>query len=254
MLPFWCQKCSAILVAAQAVYIQYLEKMGIHSQYIQKVMDAFTAQATIVTDAQQNQITCFHPGAMAQAHNNSIPALDQAPSLGIVSPDATLAMIHHVQRLHDLKIACIFDPGQMLPTFSKKDLAEILSKVDYVMMNAYEAEMLSQMMGSSMESLAKNLKAAVITDAEHGATLFTHGQKIHVPSIPAQAIVDPTGCGDAFRAGFIYGLLKNYDVKRATELAHVMGAKKIASQGGQNYQISAQVLEDGYAVANGAQV
>ncbi len=217
-----------------APYSVRLDKLGLQQKHVRVVPGTFTAQAFITTDLDDNQITAFHPGAMSQSHLNIIDDAEGV-ELGIVSPDGRDGMLQHARGFRDADIPFIFDPGQGMPMFDGKDLLEFVDLADYVTLNDYEAKMLEQRTGKSIDELAKKVKALIVTRGGEGSQIFAEGKRHDIPSVRAASIVDPTGCGDAYRAGLLYGISKNWDWPKTGRLASLMGSIKIASRGGQNH-------------------
>ena len=218
-------------------YLERMQALGIDTGAVQWVSQHYTAQAMIMTDRDNNQITAFHPGAMALAHQNPIVAAPEA-RIAIVSPDGRQAMIEHAEQLHALGVPFVFDPGQGLPMFDGPELLRFIELADWAALNDYEARMLSERTGLGYAELSQRLRGLVITLADQGCDLWQQGQCSRVPGVPARAVLDPTGCGDALRAGLLYGLAQGWDLRRSAELGNRMGAEKIASRGGQNYRFS----------------
>ena len=218
-------------------YLERMQELGIDTGAVQWVSQHYTAHAMIMTDRDNNQITAFHPGAMALAHQNPIVAAPEA-RIAIVSPDGRQAMIEHAEQLHALGVPFVFDPGQGLPMFDDPELLRFIELADWAALNDYEARMLSERTGLGYAELSQRLRGLVITLADQGCDLWQQGQCSRVPGVPARAVLDPTGCGDALRAGLLYGLAQGWDLRRSAELGNRMGAEKIASRGGQNYRFS----------------
>ena len=218
-------------------YARRLEALSLSQRHIRRLEDQFTAQAFITTDIEDNQITAFHPGAMSLSHLNRIADAPEA-SLGIVSPDGRQGMVEHARGFAAAKIPFVFDPGQGLPMFSGDELLELIDLASVLTVNDYEARVIEQKTGRSMEAIARGLDAAVVTRGAEGSTVLAGGQQIDVPAVKPDALVDPTGCGDAFRAGLLYGMARGWEWKRAGELASLMGSIKIAHRGGQNHRPS----------------
>lgn len=218
-------------------YLDRLRALGVDTRHVQMVSDLYTAQAMIMTDRDNNQITAFHPGAMGLAHHNPIESTDGA-TLGIISPDGRDAMLQHAQQLHALRVPFVFDPGQGLPMFNGEEQLRFLDQATWAALNDYEARMLSDRTGLSHADISRRLKGLVITLADQGCEVWQQGESIRVPAVQAKQVVDPTGCGDAFRAALLYGLSHGWDLLRCVELGNRMGAEKIASRGGQNYRFS----------------
>lgn len=224
-------------------YLQRLDALGISQSHIKKMDGAFTAQAMITTDMANNQITAFHPGAMNQSHLNRVTDctknLEPANShFGIVAPDGRIGMWEHCHQFAEAGIPFIFDPGQGLPMFNGQELLDLVKMASYLAVNDYEGEMLCQRTGLSLEQLAKQVKALVVTKGAQGAEIYTNGKNIMIPAVKAEKMVDPTGCGDAFRGGLLYGLENNLDWESTGRLASLMGSIKIAHQGPQNHQLT----------------
>jgi adenosine kinase len=203
--------------------------------------DNYTALCTIMTDKQNNQITGFHPGAMGEAHLNVIPS-DSGAKLGIIAPDGRDAMWQHAQQFKDAGISFIFDPGQQLPVFNGEEHKQLIDMADYVAVNDYEGAMLSERTGWSLAEISGKVKGLVVTLGEQGCDVWVNGVKTHVPPVKAAAVVDPTGCGDAFRAALLYGIERGWDLVRCCTLGNKVGAIKIAYRGGQNYTLDHAVL------------
>lgn len=214
-------------------YLDYLAKLGIDSTYVRTVPGTFTAQCYITTDLDDNQIAAFHPGAMAFSADNDLSAAQA--QWAIVAPDAKEGMFAHAQALNARGIPFIFDLGQAMPLFDRDDLERMIGLAQAMTVNDYEAGVVEQRTGRSMQDIAKTLKAVVITRGAQGATLITEGQTTEIAPITADAVVDPTGCGDAHRGGLLYGLTAGWSWADSCRLGNLMGAIKIASRGPQNH-------------------
>ncbi len=225
-------------------YLDRFKKMGIDTRLIMVDNTSYTALCTIMTDKGNNQITGFHPGAMANAHKNLIAPDEKAKgvSIGIISPDGRDAMWEHAHQFKAAGIGFIFDPGQQLPVFNGAEHKELIEMADYVTVNDYEGAMLTEKTGWSMADVSNKVKGLVVTLADQGCEVWTKGSKVHVSGTVATAVVDPTGCGDAFRAALLFGLERGWDLVRCCELGNKIGAIKIASQGGQNYTLDRVAL------------
>ena len=225
-----------------ALYRTHMESLGISQQYVRTVDNDYTAQAIIITDQDNNQITAFHPGAMGQAHIQRIEA-NPAIKLAIVAPDGRDAMIQHAEQLKAAGIPFIFDPGQGLPMFDGEDLKRFVSQASWVAVNDYEAKMLADRTGTTLAELSKgHLRGLIETLGADGCNVYIQGEKTHVPGVKAAAVVDPTGCGDAFRGGLLYGLVNGWDLVKSVALANRIGAIKIAAAGPQNYTLDRAAL------------
>jgi adenosine kinase len=233
-----------------ASYLDRLETLGISARAIKTIDSSYTAQAFITTDADNNQITAFHPGAMSFSHHNRVADAGR-PKLAIIAPDGRDGMLQHAKDCAELDIPFIFDPGQGLPMFSGPELESFIELATYVAVNDYEAELLTERTGLSLGRIAERVSALIVTRGEQGAEIFTPEQQYEIPCVKADAIVDPTGCGDAFRAGLLFGLTEGMDWPTTGRLASLMGALKIASQGGQNHAPSTTEIGDRFQQAFG---
>ena len=231
-------------------YLRRLDKLQLPRTHVRQVEGSFTAQAFITTDLDDNQITAFHPGAMSFSHyNNTADARDA--TLAIVAPDGRDGMLKHASDLAAKGVPFIFDPGQGLPMFSGEDLLRFMELADYACFNDYEAKMACDRTGLSHEQLAGKVKAMIVTLGGEGSHIYVNGQRLTIPCVTAEQIVDPTGCGDAYRAGLLYGITQGWDWEKTGRLAAVMGAIKIASRGGQNHQPSREEIAARYTQAFG---
>lgn len=224
------------------LYRNHLEHLGISLQHVHTVDDDYTAQAIIITDQDNNQITAFHPGAMQQAHALRIEA-DARLQLAIVAPDGRDAMIQHAEQLQAAGIPFVFDPGQGLPMFNGEELQRFVSQASWVTVNDYEGKMLAERTGHSLADLSRgHLLGLIETLGAEGCNVYVQGEVTHVPGVKATAVVDPTGCGDAFRGGLLFGLSQGWDLIRSVGLANRIGAIKIAVAGPQNYTLDRAAL------------
>ena len=224
----------------------YRERMvaqGIPVDHIKVVEDSFTAQAFITTDLDNNQITAFHPGAMQHAHLNRVSDAGSGVTLGIVAPDGRQAMIEHAAQFAAAKIPFIFDPGQGMPMFGAEDLKTFISQARWVALNDYEWGLLQQKTGLTVSDITAQVDALVVTRGAEGSEIHTKDQTIQVPCAKPRAVVDPTGCGDAYRAGLIHGLLRGLDWQTTGKMASLMGAIKIESRGPQNHRFTPAEFE-----------
>jgi len=218
-------------------YAYRLDKLRLSQAHVRQVAGAFTAQAFITTDLDDNQITAFHPGAMNSSHLNHV-ADARDVGLGIVSPDGREGMLQHALELQLAGIPFIFDPGQGLPMFSGEELLNFVSRADYVTTNDYEAKLLHERTGRTIEELAKLVKAFVVTLGAQGSLVYSGGRIETIPSVKPARVADPTGCGDAYRAGLLYGIANDLDWPTTGRLASLLGSIKIAERGAQNHQFS----------------
>lgn len=215
-------------------YLERLKRLGIKLDSVRRVPRTLTAQAFITTDLDDNQITAFHPGAMNHSHENRITR-DLGVKLAIVAPDGKEGMLRHARELADLGIPFMFDPGQGLPMFSGEELLAFVAQASYLALNDYEGRMLEERSGRKLEELALKLKALILTRGAEGSIIYADGKRFDIPCAKAAAVVDPTGCGDAYRAGLLYGIASGFDWQKTGRLASLMGAIKVASRGGQNH-------------------
>ena len=225
------------------LYSNWLDSLGISKKYMKKITGMFTAQAFITTDQDDNQITAFHPGAMIQAHTNSIANVEDSIDLAIIAPDGRDAMIQHAQQCYEANIPFIFDPGQGLPMFTAEELITFIEQASYIAVNDYEAKLLQDKTGLTVEKITSKVKAFIVTKGAHGSEIYTDDEMIKIDAIKASNLVDPTGCGDAFRSGLIYGISAGWDWHKTGKLASVMGAIKIGFEGGQNHQPTIHEIE-----------
>jgi adenosine kinase len=230
-------------------FAPYRERMlaqGIAVDHIKVVDGTFTAQAFITTDLDDNQITAFHPGAMQHAHLNRVTDSGPGITLGIVAPDGRQAMIEHAAQFAAAKIPFIFDPGQGLPMFGAEELKTFISQARWVAVNDYEWEMLQQKTGFTVSDITRQVEALVVTRGAEGSIIHTKGRTLSIPCVQPKALVDPTGCGDAYRAGLIHGLLRGLDWETTGRVASLMGAIKIESRGPQNHSFTEGEFERRY--------
>lgn len=215
-------------------YSQWLCLTGLSSAYIKVVDDSYTGQAYITTDEDDNQITAFHPGAMSSSHLNSVP-VNHEISIGIVAPDGKNGMILHATELVELKIPFIFDPGQGMPMFSGEELLKFMTQATWAIFNDYESELIQKYTGLSLTQLVEMVDALIITRGSKGSEIYTQGRCLQIPAAKANELLDPTGCGDAYRAGLLYGLMNDYGWEETGRIASLLGAIKIEHHGTQNH-------------------
>lgn len=218
-------------------YAKWMDECGISRSYLTELADHYTGQAYITTDIDDNQITAFHPGAMAESHVNQVPA-NAGISLGIVSPDGRQGMIDHAQQFIDAGIPFIFDPGQGMPMFDGDDLKKFIDQATWITVNDYEAELMQTRTGLSAADIAGQVDAYIITRGGKGSVIHTEGDVLEIPNIQVSELKDPTGCGDAYRGGLLYGLLNKLDWKTCGQIASLMGGIKIEHEGTQNHSPS----------------
>jgi len=229
-----------------APYRERMVAQGIGADYVKVVGGTFTAQAFITTDLDDNQITAFHPGAMQHAHLNRVTDAGPGVALGIVAPDGRQAMIEHAAQFAAAKIPFIFDPGQGMPMFGAEELKTFIDQARWVAVNDYEWGMLEKKTGYSVSDVTARVEALVVTRGSEGSVIHTKGHTTAVPCAKAKAVVDPTGCGDAYRAGLIHGLLRGLDWETTGRMASLMGAIKIESRGPQNHRFTHAEFERRY--------
>lgn len=234
-------------------YIQRLDRLGLAREFVRQVPETMTAQAFITTDLDDNQITAFHPGAMNHSHLNRIAPGLQA-GLAIVAPDGRDGMLQHARELVAAGIPFIFDPGQGLPMFSGEEVLAFLKDATYLAVNDYEGKMVEEKTGRSLADLASLVRAVIVTRGGEGSTIFAEGRQLDIPCVKAAEIVDPTGCGDAYRAGLLYGIGQKWDWQKTGQLASLMGSLKITSRGGQNHHATREAIGARYEAAFGAKL
>jgi len=220
-----------------APYAEWMNKIGVSQDHITQINDSYTAQAFITTDLDDNQITAFHPGAMNFAHSVKIPT-NEGISLGLISPDGRDAMIQHADQFASANIPFIFDPGQGLPMFDGDDLKLFIDQASYVTVNDYESELMQERTGLSEGEIAQRVQALIVTRGAEGSTVYSDGKKISIPVVAVAELKDPTGCGDAYRAGLIYGIMNDMDWDTTCRIASLLGAIKIQHHGTQNHSFS----------------
>lgn len=223
-------------------YQARLGELGLDTSYVKEIPGAFTAQAFITTDLDDNQITAFHPGAMSESHITHISDVDGV-SLGIVAPDGRDGMIQHARELAEQGIPYVFDPGQGLPMFNGEELMSFVDTATYAAMNDYEAKMLQDKTGLKVGEIAQRVDALIVTKGSEGSTIYTKGQEIDIPSARAVEVTDPTGCGDSYRAGLLFGIETGLDWETTGRLASLIGAIKVASRGPQNHTFDRNQIE-----------
>ena len=234
-----------------APYLERMDKLGLERTHIRGVSGSMTGQAFITTDLDDNQITAFHPGAMNFSNQNKV-ADSKGVTLGIVAPDGRDGMLEHARDLAKAGIPFVFDPGQGMPMFDGKDLLAFIEQAAYVAVNDYEGKMLEEKTGKSLDAIAKMVKALIVTRGAEGSTIIAGSERIDIPCVKATEVLDPTGCGDAYRAGLLYGIAKGMDWRATGQLASVMGSLKIASRGGQNHAVTRDIVAKVYKESFGS--
>ncbi len=231
----------ATLGSDGADYIERMRSLGISTEFVRQLDDTFTAQAMIMNDTDNNQITAFHPGAMQQAHVTKVVAREDI-KLGIIAPDGREAMLQHAEQFAAAGIPFVFDPGQGLPMFDGEALKHFVELASWVVVNDYEGKMLSQRTGWSLAEISQRVRGLVVTLAAEGCEVWTNGEREHVPGVVPTAVIEPTGCGDAWRGALLFGLEKGWPLAQCAALGNQVGALKIAQRGPQNYQVDRQAL------------
>ena len=226
-------------------YAQWMAYNGVSQAFIKVLDHSFTAQAYITTDMDDNQITAFHPGAMSFSHLNDVSKA-VGVKLGIVSPDGKEGMVYHARRFKDSGIPFIFDPGQGMPLFNGEELLQFAELADWITLNDYEAKLMEERTGLSPEQLAAKVKALIITKGGDGSLIYTDGGILEIPSAKPKTVLDPTGCGDAYRAGLLYGLTEELDWATTGRIASLLGAIKIETAGTQNHSFTLNEFKDRY--------
>jgi len=220
-----------------APYAEWMDQCDIPRTHITTVNKTYTAQAFITTDVDDNQITAFHPGAMSFSHQNQVYQA-QGATIGIISPDGREGMIEHAKQFAENNIPFIFDPGQGMPMFDGDDLLKFIEQATWVTVNDYEWQLMQERTGLSERQVAERVKALIITKGGEGAVIHSTGEVYNIPPAKVTAVKDPTGCGDAFRGGLLYGLMNEMDWKTTGRIASIMGAIKIEHHGTQNHSLT----------------
>lgn len=226
-----------------APYAAWMDGQGISRRFLREVPDSYTAQAYITTDVDDNQITAFHPGAMNHSHLNAVPR-DAGITIGMVSPDGRAGMIQHAAQFAEAGIPFIFDPGQGLPMFDGESLHHFIELANWIALNSYEAALLCERTGLAIDQVAERCEAVIVTAGGDGSTVYADGGTIRIPAAKPETLADPTGCGDAYRAGLLYGLMNDCDWETTGRIASLMGAIKIAEHGTQNHTFTRQAFDD----------
>ncbi|MGE0372054.1 MAG: carbohydrate kinase family protein [Gammaproteobacteria bacterium] len=234
-------------------YARWMDRNGISRELIREFHDSYTAQAYITTDLDDNQITAFHPGAMELSHENRVPH-DRGITLGIVSPDGRDGMLQHAAQFFEAGIPFIFDPGQGLPMFNGDELREFLRMATYLTVNDYEAQIVQERTGLSPHEMAAQVQAVFITRGAQGSRIYTENREIDIPPVKPAGVMDPTGCGDAYRAGLLHGLMLGKDLPVAARIASLMGTLKIEHPGTQNHRFTPEEFAVRYRAAFGSAI
>ncbi len=229
-------------------YTNWLNQHNLNTTHIKQIDNSFTAQAFITTDIDDNQITAFHPGAMVESHQNSVKNANDV-TLAVIAPDGRDGMFQHARECFEAGIPFMFDPGQGLPMFNGEELLHFIEMASYLAVNDYESQIIQDKTGLSLEQLASKVEALIVTLGSNGSHIYADGQRFEIPCVKADKIVDPTGCGDAYRAGLLYGIANGWDWPTCGRLASTMGAIKIASRGGQNHKPTRTEIENVYTQA-----
>jgi len=224
-------------------YAEWMDQCGVSRRYVKTVKNNYTGQAFITTDMDDNQITAFHPGAMNNAHENKVDDADGI-TLGIVSPDGRDGMIQHAAQFAEADIPFVFDPGQGMPMFNGEELMQFVDQATWVTLNDYEAQLMQERTGKSLEELADQVEALIVTRGGEGSRIYAGTDRFDIPVAPVSAVNDPTGCGDAYRAGLLYGLLNKLDWEITGRVAALMGAIKIEHHGTQNHRFDLEEFAD----------
>lgn len=230
-------------------YLQYMRDMGIDTRLVRVLPDAYTSQCFITTDLDNNQIASFHPGAMERSAENDLTGHEAV--WAIVAPDSKEGMFAHASRLHKQGIPFVFDLGQAMPLFDGADLERMLAMATILSANDYEASVVEQRTGKTMMQLAEGLQAVVVTRGALGANMYANGESTAIPTVAPRRVVDPTGCGDAHRAGLLYGLTHGWDLYESCCLANTMGSLKVAFRGPQNHEVDIAAINDTLKVQYG---
>ena len=234
-------------------YANWMDRCGISREYLTVLEHNYTGQAFITTDEDDNQITAFHPGAMNESHINQVPT-DAGIRIGMVSPDGRQGMIEHARQFAEADIPFVFDPGQGLPMFDGDDLKTFIEQATWMAVNDYESQLVQERTGMNESEIAAQLEAYIVTRGGEGSVIYTDGEQINIPTVQVSDIKDPTGCGDAYRAGLLYGLLNDLDWKTTGQIASLMGGIKIEHEGTQNHACNKEEIMTRYQQAFGEEL
>jgi adenosine kinase len=226
-------------------YVERLKAQEVGAEGVRVIPGTYTAQAFIITDLDDNQITAFHPGAMNESHRNRVSDVANI-ALGIVAPDGREGMRSHVREFAAAKVPFVFDPGQGLPLFSGAELIEMIDCADYLAVNDYEGRLLAERTGLSLDAMAARVQALIVTLGGEGSRIYAEGRILEIPPVKPTQVIDPTGCGDAYRAGLLYGIGQGWEWERTGRLASLLGSLKIATRGGQNHALSRDAIATFY--------
>lgn len=231
-------------------YAKWMDHCGVARQYVTEVEETYTGQAYITTDMDDNQITAFHPGAMSESHRNRVP-VDAGIRLGIVSPDGRDGMIQHAEQFAEAGIPFIFDPGQGMPMFNAEELIRFIDQASFITLNDYESQLMQERTRLSEKQIAERVEALIITKGGDGSLIYADGGVLQVSAAPVLEMVDPTGCGDAYRAGLLYGMEKGFDWRTTGSIASLMGAIKIEHHGTQNHRFDSEQFAERFKASFG---
>ena len=229
-------------------YRERFDQLGISRTHVREIPGTFMPQAFITTDLDANQITAFHPGAMSSSYVNKVGDA-KGVTFGILAPDSRDGMLQHAEQFHDLRIPFIFDPGQAMSVFNGDELRHFIELADYVAVNDYEARILEERTGEPISKLTERVKAFFVTKGAEGSVIYADGQQIFIPSVKENRRVDPTGCGDAYRSGLLYGIERNWAWERVGRLANTIGSLKIEYRGPQGHQPTRDDIASRYQAA-----
>lgn len=243
-------KPMATVGADFGAYASWMDEVGVSRDYIKVIEDSYTAQAYITTDQDDNQINAFHPGAMNFSHLNRIDETTGV-TLGLISPDGRQGMIEHAQQFVEQGVPFIFDPGQGLPMFNGEELKLFVEQASWLAFNDYEAKLMMERTGLTAEQMAQQVRAVIITRGGKGSLIYTRDKQYEIPAVPVSGIVDPTGCGDAYRAGLLYGLMNDLDWQTTGRVASLMGGIKIEEAGPQNHRFERAEFADRFKTTFG---
>jgi adenosine kinase len=231
-------------------YLDRFRGLGIDTQLLKRIPGHFTAQAFITTDLDDNQITAFHPGAMNRSQDNRIER-NLGAKLAIIGPDGKEGMLTHARECGAIGLPFLFDPGQGLPMFSGEEIGEFVRLADYVAVNDYEGKLLEEKTGRTLEDIARDVKALICTHGGKGSVILARGARHDIPTVSAERVLDPTGCGDAYRAGLLYGIARGWDWPTTGRLGSLLGALKIAERGAQNHSATRSQIDERFRASFG---